>query len=51
VLDLLALRRPRGITRIVSFLRGFAHGMRTPVDAKTLCFMPSGETFWSKNGS
>jgi glycosyltransferase involved in cell wall biosynthesis len=39
VLDLLALRRPRGITRIVSFLRGFAHGMRTPVDAKTLRFM------------
>jgi glycosyltransferase involved in cell wall biosynthesis len=39
VVDLLALRRPRGITRIVSFLRGFARGMRTPVDAKTLCFV------------
>jgi glycosyltransferase involved in cell wall biosynthesis len=41
VLDLLALRRPRGITRIVSFLQGFARGLRTPVDARTLCFMPS----------
>jgi glycosyltransferase involved in cell wall biosynthesis len=49
-LDLLALRRPRGVTRVVSFLQGFARGLRTPVDASTLCFMPSGTAPGSKSG-
>jgi GT2 family glycosyltransferase len=41
VFDLLALRRPRGLTRIVSFVRGFWRGLLTPVDAVTLCFKPA----------
>ncbi len=36
--DLLRLRRPRGVTRITAFIRGFVAGWRTPVDAKTLLF-------------
>jgi glycosyltransferase involved in cell wall biosynthesis len=36
--DLLHLRRPRGIGRITAFCSGFAQGMRTPMDARTLLF-------------
>jgi glycosyltransferase involved in cell wall biosynthesis len=37
--DLLHLSKPRGIVRIVAFLQGFALGLRTPVDRKTLRFL------------
>ncbi len=37
--DLLHLRKPRGMVRIVAFLQGFALGIRTPVDRKTLRFL------------
>ena len=37
--DLLHLRRPRGLVRITAFLRGFAEGMRTPMDPNTLRFL------------
>jgi hypothetical protein len=38
--DLLKLRRPGGLSRIVGFARGFAGGLRTPVEEKTLMFRP-----------
>ena len=38
IADLLRLRKPR-VGRIVAFLRGFAAGLRTPVDRKTLRFL------------
>lgn len=38
--DLLNLRRPGGLSRIVGFARGFAGGLRTPVEEKTLMFRP-----------
>jgi glycosyltransferase involved in cell wall biosynthesis len=41
VLDLLRLRRPAGRSRVVGFIQGFAEGLRTPVDPKTLSFRPS----------
>lgn len=34
--DLLSFRKPSGMQRIVSFCRGFARGLRTPVDRRTL---------------
>ena len=40
IADLLQLRRPRGYARILGFLRGFADGLRTPVDRATLMFRP-----------
>lgn len=40
VADALRLRKPRGLTRVTSFLRGFARGLFTPVDRKTLLFAP-----------
>ena len=36
--DLLRLRRPRGLARIVGFTRGFIDGARTSVDRKMLVF-------------
>lgn len=36
--DLLALRKPRGLSRILPFLAGFVEGMRTPVDRASLHF-------------
>jgi glycosyltransferase involved in cell wall biosynthesis len=36
--DVLCLRRPRGLARIVGFIHGFAGGLRTPVDQKTLLY-------------
>jgi GT2 family glycosyltransferase len=36
--DLLRLRRPSGLSRIVGFIRGFVQGLRTSVDPKTLLF-------------
>jgi glycosyltransferase involved in cell wall biosynthesis len=36
--DLLRVRRPRGLSRILGFIRGFAQGLGTPVDRKTLLF-------------
>jgi len=36
--DLIHLRKPRGLGRIVAFARGFADGFATPVDGKTLRF-------------
>jgi glycosyltransferase involved in cell wall biosynthesis len=38
VADALALRKPRGVGRIVAFVQGFAQGLRTDVDQKTLRF-------------
>jgi GT2 family glycosyltransferase len=38
VRDMLGLRRPSGLSRIVGFVRGFAGGLRTPVDHATLLF-------------
>jgi GT2 family glycosyltransferase len=40
ILDLLRLRKPRGLARIVGFFRGFAEGMATGVDPETLRFLP-----------
>jgi glycosyltransferase involved in cell wall biosynthesis len=37
--DILHLRKPRGVTRIVSFLRGFGEGIASRVDRKTLRFL------------
>jgi glycosyltransferase involved in cell wall biosynthesis len=38
--DLLRLRRPQGVSRIVGFMRGFTNGLFTPVDPDTLLFRP-----------
>jgi len=38
--DVLRLHRPSGASRIVGFLKGFAWGLGTPVERKTLCFQP-----------
>jgi glycosyltransferase involved in cell wall biosynthesis len=38
IADLLALRKPRGVGRIVAFVQGFASGITMPVDRKTLRF-------------
>jgi glycosyltransferase involved in cell wall biosynthesis len=40
VRDVLHLKRPSGLSRIVGFVRGFAEGIRTPVDRETLLFRP-----------
>jgi glycosyltransferase involved in cell wall biosynthesis len=40
VRDLLRLHRPSGLSRIAGFVLGFAQGVRTPVDRKTLLFRP-----------
>lgn len=40
IMDLLKRRRPTGIGRITAFLSGFADGMRTPMDPKTMRFLP-----------
>jgi glycosyltransferase involved in cell wall biosynthesis len=42
VADLLRGRRPRGLGRIGAFLRGFLRGWLTPVDRRTLLFLPPG---------
>lgn len=42
IADALRLRRPRGLGRITAFLRGFAAGIRTPVDADTLRYQKPG---------
>jgi glycosyltransferase involved in cell wall biosynthesis len=39
IVDFLSLRRPRGIGRITSFVKGFARGLATPVNRKTLRFV------------
>jgi GT2 family glycosyltransferase len=39
VTDMLRLRRPSGLARIAAFLQGFARGLMTPVDRKTLRFL------------
>ena len=39
--DLLRLRRPSGLARIVGFSSGFLQGLRTQVDRKTLVFRPA----------
>ena len=36
--DVLHLRRPSGASRIMGFIQGFARGIQTPVDPKTLRF-------------
>jgi len=38
VIDLVQLRRPRGLSRIVGFMQGFITGLRTPIDKRTLKF-------------
>jgi glycosyltransferase involved in cell wall biosynthesis len=37
--ELLRLRRPRGLARIVGFVQGLGQGLRLPVDPKTLQFV------------
>lgn len=39
LVDLLRLRRPRGIGRIEAFVRGFTLGLLTPVDRRRLLFV------------
>jgi len=39
--DLLHRRRPRGATRVTAFCRGFARGLLTPVDRRTLKYRTS----------
>jgi glycosyltransferase involved in cell wall biosynthesis len=41
VRDVLRLHRPSGLSRIAGFVLGFAQGLRTPVDRKTLLFRPA----------
>jgi GT2 family glycosyltransferase len=41
VRDVLRLRRPGGRSRIVGFVRGFAGGLRTPLERGTLLFRPT----------
>jgi glycosyltransferase involved in cell wall biosynthesis len=38
--DMLHLRRPKGLTRITSFVEGFAHGLRLPLDRRQLIYRP-----------
>jgi hypothetical protein len=38
--DVLHLRRPRGLGKIVSFCKGFGAGMASPVDRRTMTFKP-----------
>jgi hypothetical protein len=38
MLDALNLRRPRGVGRILAFMRGFTQGLLTPVDREHLLF-------------
>jgi glycosyltransferase involved in cell wall biosynthesis len=40
LLDIIRLRRPMGLTRIVAFGDGFAQGIATPVERSTLRFLP-----------
>ncbi|HLF75972.1 MAG TPA: glycosyltransferase family A protein [Dehalococcoidia bacterium] len=40
--DAVRLRRPRGAMRVIGFLQGFAAGLRTPVDRRTLRFLETG---------
>jgi hypothetical protein len=42
IADVLRLRRPQGLGRIVAFLEGFAKGLGTSVDRRTLRFTPNG---------
>lgn len=39
ILDILRLRRPYGLGRIIAFMQGFIGGLRTPVDKTTLRFV------------
>ena len=39
VVDVLHLRRPRGLGRILAFCRGFGQGLRTPVDRTSLKYV------------
>jgi GT2 family glycosyltransferase len=39
--DVLKLRKPAGLSRIVGFAKGFAGGLRTPVEQETLVFRPA----------
>jgi glycosyltransferase involved in cell wall biosynthesis len=43
VRDVLRFKRPSGLSRIVGFVRGFAEGIRTPVERETLLFRPDPE--------
>jgi GT2 family glycosyltransferase len=38
LLEALQLRRPQGLTRITSFIQGFAQGLLTPVDSEHILF-------------
>lgn len=38
--DLLRLRKPRGLVRILAFVRGFWDGMHAPMDPRTFRFLP-----------
>lgn len=38
--DILHLRRPSGLTRVILFIRGLCAGWNTPVDPETLRFLP-----------
>jgi GT2 family glycosyltransferase len=38
ILDLLKFRRPRKLSRVLGFVKGFVEGIRMPVDRKTLLF-------------
>jgi GT2 family glycosyltransferase len=40
ILDVMNLRRPRGLIRITGFVRGFVQGLGTSVDRRTLRFVP-----------
>jgi glycosyltransferase involved in cell wall biosynthesis len=40
--DIIHLRRPSGLARVIGFIEGFAGGLRLPVDSKTLLFEVDG---------
>jgi GT2 family glycosyltransferase len=41
IVDILHMRRPRGLGRILAFCRGFAQGLLTPVDRTNLKYLPA----------
>jgi Glycosyltransferase like family 2 len=47
VRDLLHLRTPRGLTRVLAFCRGFAQGLATPVDRSTMSYRRRGTSVTS----
>jgi GT2 family glycosyltransferase len=50
VADVLRLRRPTQLARIAGFVQGFAAGLRTPVDRRTLLYIQKHDSMGSELG-